>query len=204
MSLPRTFARYLTNAYYGVLFRRETRHRTQPYRLHLGCGSNHLDGWINVDFKRQSGVEAVWNIKYELPVEDGSCEYIFHEHVLEHFSLEDGLTVLRQCHRKLKSGGVLRVAMPSLDDMLARCVAETYADDHDENAPRVVTKSEYLNVRFRWWGHKWIYDRAELRRQLLKAGFSSVREAAHRAGAEAPLCNLECRIDSLLICEAVK
>lgn len=203
-AISRKLARRLLNFYLRKRFKRFTANWRRPYKLHLGCGEHHLDGWINIDFQRYPGVDVVWNIKYEMPIDDNSCALIFHEHVLEHFSLEDGLVVLRQCHKKLQPGGVLRVAMPSLDAMLEHCASGTYSDIHGEHMPKFHTKAEYLNVYFRWWGHKWIYDREELHRRLREAGFSLIRDTDYHESLLPELRGLELSKDSLLVCEATR
>jgi len=54
-------------------------------------------------------VDVWWNLGQPIPLPDGSCRYIFQEHVLEHFVLPRGLLLLNECHRLLGPGGVYRV-----------------------------------------------------------------------------------------------
>jgi predicted SAM-dependent methyltransferase len=96
-------------------FKREMAAFNEPHWLHLGCGSKHLDGWINIDFVRTPASDVLWNLANPIPLADSCCKYIFHEHVLEHFDVESGARLLEECNRLLMPGGVLRVAMPSLD-----------------------------------------------------------------------------------------
>jgi predicted SAM-dependent methyltransferase len=70
--------------------------------------------------------------------------------------------------------------------------------------PVTHTKAEYLNVVFRWWGHKWIYDRSELRRRLQGSGFAEIADSEIGVSNHPDLCGIEQRQDSLLVCEAVK
>jgi SAM-dependent methyltransferase len=42
---------------------------------------------------------------------------VYHSHVLEHFSQEDGELLIRECYRVLKPGGVLRVVVPDLEQI---------------------------------------------------------------------------------------
>ena len=185
-------------------FRRDMSRFAKPYRLHLGCGSHRLPGWINIDFVRTPAVDVWWNLGQPVPLPGGSCRYIFHEHVLEHFELSRALFLLRECHRLLQPGGVLRVAMPSLDDMLANCATGNWRAARSTHMPEVETKAEYLNVNFRSWGHRWIYDRDELHRRLGEAGFRDIRDVEIGQSVEPALRGIEHRDDSLLICEAIK
>ena len=77
-------------------------------RLQLGSGMNNLDGWINLDLVGMDA-DLVWDIRRELPFPPGSADVLVLEHVLEHFSLVDGLALLRRCARALAPGGTIRV-----------------------------------------------------------------------------------------------
>ncbi len=185
-------------------FRHGIRPFAAPYSLHLGCGSHHLDGWVNIDFIESPAVDLWWNLGLPLPLPDASCRFIFHEHVLEHFELSRGLELLRECRRLLAPGGLLRVAMPSLDDMLEKCANGEWETHGSAHMPEVETRAEYLNILFRYWGHRWIYDHDELRRRLREAGFRDIADQELRQSTHMELRGIEYRDNSLLICEATK
>lgn len=187
---------------------RGLRRFSAPYRLHLGCGRVSLPGWVNVDADPfESAADCLWNLAARFPVPDGSVEYVYSEHVLEHLAVEDGLKMLRECHRVLQPGSVLRVAMPSLDFLLEQSVGGDWRDQPWLGQPEyafIQTRAEMLNVSFRWWGHRWLYDREELHRRLGEAGFETIRDVAWGQSPEPCLAGLETREDSKLICEAVR
>lgn len=79
-------------------------------KINLGCGGNHLDGWVNVD--------ADVDITKPLPYPDKHADYMFAEHVVEHVGYYEALGFFRECHRVLKNGGVLRIAVPSVERIL--------------------------------------------------------------------------------------
>lgn len=85
--------------------------RPGPLRLHLGCGWNYLDGWVNSDLVGGK-LDVAWNLLRPLPFPDGSVDAAFLEHVFEHMTYEQTLRVLGHIHRVLKPGGVLRVGVP--------------------------------------------------------------------------------------------
>lgn len=190
------------------LARRKLRRFPRPYKLHLGCGSVRFDGWINVDLDwRDDAVDLAWDLTAALPLEDASCQMIYCEHVLEHFPIEQGVSFLRDCHRVLQDGAVLRVAMPSLDVILEKAVASDWRNQDWLSWPEyqfIRTRAEMLNVCFHWWGHQWLYDREELHRRLQEAGFSRIEDVAWGESSTPELENRETRKDSLLICEARK
>lgn len=180
--------------------------RERPYRLHLGCGSVRLQGWVNIDVDASlATADVIWDLSRGLPVEDGSCELIYHEHLLEHMTAEAGVRFLRECRRALCQGGTMRVAMPSLDVILEKSTNGDWRDQDWLTWPGsafIQTRAEMLNMVFRWWDHRWVYDREELHRRLREAGFETINDVEQGESRIPALQNLETRRDSLLICEA--
>ncbi len=82
-----------------------------PLRLHLGCGWNHLDGWVNSDLVGGKG-DFAWNILRPLPFAPGTVDVVFLEHVFEHMRYSQTLTVLGHVRQVLAPGGILRVGVP--------------------------------------------------------------------------------------------
>jgi len=50
-----------------------------------------------------------------LPFDNGSINYIFSEHFLEHLFFDEALSLLKECHRILKPFGVIRTCVPDAD-----------------------------------------------------------------------------------------
>lgn len=180
----------------------------RPYRLHVGCGRIRLDGWVNLDSDPMlAEPDVLWDLRRGLPVPDGSCEAIYSEHVIEHIPVEDGVAFLRECHRALRPGGRVRIATPSLDEILEKSCAGDWRDQDWLSWPEfrfISTRAEMLNISFRWWGHQWLYDREELHRRLREAGFERIADARWGESQVPVLRGLETRLDSRLICEATK
>jgi predicted SAM-dependent methyltransferase len=178
-----------------------------PYKLHLGCGPVRLDKWVNVDLDYSVQPDVVWDLTKGIPLNDHSCELIYCEHLLEHMSVDEGLSLLHECNRVLRPGGILRVAMPSLDALIEKSYLGNWREQDWLTWPEyqfIQTRAEMLNVAFRWWGHQWLYDREELHRRLREAGFENVRDVTWGTSSLEDLSRLETRKDSLLICEARK
>lgn len=97
----------------------------ESVRLHLGCGWNMLDGWINIDLVGGK-TDLVWDLRKPLPFAASSVDAVFLEHVFEHMTYSETLTVLRHITKVLKPGGVLRVGVPD-----AGMYARWYATEPD-------------------------------------------------------------------------
>jgi predicted SAM-dependent methyltransferase len=106
----------------------------------------------------------------------------------------------------LHSQGVLRIAMPDLDDLV-----DSYQKDWRRmdwvawpQFAFIQTRAEMINIAFRWWGHQHLYNREELKRALKNAGFCDIRFEIFGQSRHPELRGLETRLDSKLIAEAVK
>jgi len=82
-------------------------------RLHVGCGTEIISGWCNIDLQELPGIDLVLDVTREFPFSD--ADYIFCEHFIEHLRFDDGLRFLEGCWRSLTDGGVLRISTPNLD-----------------------------------------------------------------------------------------
>jgi predicted SAM-dependent methyltransferase len=173
-------------------------------KINLGCGGVKFQNWINIDI--EPGADIILDLKTGLPFRDSSIRYIYSEHVLEHFSHDEGLSIVKECYRVLSNGGVMRIAMPDLDHII-----EKYSTDWKNQDwlswPEyafIKTKGQMINIAFSWWGHKYLYNEEELRQQLMDAGFSFNIRISRLESRFEIFRNLETRQDSLLIFEAVK
>lgn len=84
-------------------------------RLHLGCGNIRLPGFCNVDILTTAAVDVISDISKLDNFADDSIELIYACHVLEHFSHDEAINVLRRWFEVLKPGGKLRISVPDID-----------------------------------------------------------------------------------------
>ncbi|MGE0046867.1 MAG: methyltransferase domain-containing protein [Hyphomonadaceae bacterium] len=102
---------------------------------------------------------------------DGSVEFIYACHVLEHFGRHEFQRVLNEWSRVLAPGGVLRLAVPDFE-MCAKLYAEGRLAGGISDVIGLIVGGQKDPYDF----HKIIFDRPSLTQALLRAGFQSVRE----------------------------
>lgn len=178
--------------------------RRPKNKLHIGCGKNYLAGWVNADITPFA--ELIIFLQWRIPFRDESLSLVFSEHVLEHVSLHVAKKHLRELHRVLKPGGIVRIAMPDLDDIIS-CYLDDWKRADWVNWPEysyVQSRVQAINMAFREWGHQYLYNREEIVRLLAEAGFSKINFALPGVSHLPGLCGLETRPDSKLIVEAEK
>ena len=83
--------------------------------LNLGCGSTYHKDWKNIDFISNSEYVQRHNLLKGIPLEENSVDILYHSHVLEHFSKEDGKKFIQECYRVLKRDGIIRIAVPDFE-----------------------------------------------------------------------------------------
>lgn len=172
-------------------------------KLHLGCGTNILPGWANIDIDGPSAV-LKWDLTQPLPLQAGTVRFIFNEHFIEHITQPEAAALLRECYRLLVPGGVLRISTPSL-----RKLIEEYLLNQTTEWINVdwhpATPCQMLNEGMRLWGHQFLYDATELKSLLRVCGFAEIVDVGWRESLHGELRNLECRpFHDEIILEATK
>lgn len=168
-------------------------------RLHLGSHLVRKKGWVNIDLAGIP-VDLAWNLAKPLPFPDQSVEAVFHEHLLEHLTLEQGLRMTDECYRVLQPGGVLRVVVPDAAD-LVRAYAEGKPAPHGGQCP---TAFLALQEPFYRYGHRTMYDAETLGLLLEAAGFTGVERCAYGKSRLQPAPDSEGRSAESLYVEGVR
>jgi SAM-dependent methyltransferase len=157
-------------------------------QLHIGSGPYILDGWINLDiFPAQLSTNVLWG----LPFTNGQCRYVFLSHLLEHlFYPTDVMGLLKEIHRVLEPGGIVRIVVPDIEQCL-RAYQENNAAffeqrvEHwgagDGNATRLEHFLSYAGAgpdpAWLFEAHKFGYDFETLERALQRAGFKTIHRS---------------------------
>ncbi len=85
--------------------------------LNLGCGHRYHKDWTNVDFVSTGEGVIAHNLLRGIPFPNNQFDVAYHSHVLEHFSKESAPIFLKECFRVLKPGGLIRIAVPDLEQI---------------------------------------------------------------------------------------
>lgn len=101
-------------------------------KLNLGCGYNHIAGYINVDHDTNCAPDIVADLDHRLPFADNSVTEIRLYHVLEHLGAATNtyFDIWKEFYRVLEDGGVVNITVPHWQH-------ENFS--HDPTHVRVVT-----------------------------------------------------------------
>lgn len=136
-------------------------------KLHLGCGRRHIPGFVHIDAVDYPHVDHVATIDNLSFIQDSSVDLIYNCHVLEHFKRRDVERVLREWHRVLKPGGVLRISVP---DFAKLCEVYQRYGKLDLVIGALFGRQDYLyNIHYN------VFDFASLSDLLHRSGFTNVQ-----------------------------
>jgi len=86
--------------------------------LNIGCGNKYHKDWVNIDMVSSSKDVIAVNILKGLPFPDNTFDIIYHSQVLEHIPKENSQKFMNECFRVLKPGGIIRVVVPDLENLV--------------------------------------------------------------------------------------
>ena len=140
-------------------------------KLHLGCGLDTPNGWINLDGSWNAWLSnypklrklltyihlipekkatIAWNngifihdVRNRLPFNNNYFSAIYSSHLLEHLYLEEGKYLLRECFRVLEPHGILRMVTPDL-----RAIIIKYIEDMNNiQGTEAVSAADSFNMK---------------------------------------------------------
>ncbi|AKJ30379.1 class I SAM-dependent methyltransferase [Caldimonas brevitalea] len=169
--------------------------------LNLGCGSQLCNDWTNVDYALGARLAKVplfravnarvklfrmdWDDRIVLhdltkpfPWQSGTADGVYSSHTLEHLAREDGRRFLRECHRVLRQGGLIRILVPDLRHHVQSYLdGRVRADDFVERMDVLYhTHGGPLKRKlapFVQFPHKCMYDTQRLVEILQEIGFDA-------------------------------
>jgi predicted SAM-dependent methyltransferase len=164
-------------------------------KLHLGCGSRVVPGWLNAD-KFSSRADIYLNVYRRLPFPDRSFRLIYCEHLIEHLRIDRVEGFLREVHRVLEDGGLFRFSCPDLalfaehyvagdrgffEPVLSHFEGKRRTEPHRKYWVLRTIGSAFMSRAFHFHNHRWMYDFETLSSCLEEVGFRQVTKKPYRA-----------------------
>jgi Methyltransferase domain len=125
------------------------------------------------------------NIVKGLPIPNESCKAVYCSHTLEHLSLEDLRSSLKNTYEILEKGGIFRLVLPDLEYSIKK-----YIDDQSPYASINLLKELSLGKEKRqkgifgfleeWLGnsnHLWMWDFKSLELELKNQNFINIKRS---------------------------
>ncbi|MCK4881416.1 MAG: methyltransferase domain-containing protein [Candidatus Omnitrophica bacterium] len=129
-------------------------------KLHLGCGTKKLEGWVNIDSVEACQPDLLHDISQPLPYEDQSADEILAEDVLEHFDKYLRFVVFDEWVRVLKVGGTVTLQVPDFKKILFKYFKFGYDNFVDFIFGENLWESKAYIGHF--GNHKWGYSKNTL------------------------------------------
>jgi predicted SAM-dependent methyltransferase len=149
-------------------------------KINLGSGHWKLEDWVNVDIDRESQPDVCANLAGGLPFANGVARLMHTEDFIDQLELDQAVEFLRECHRILAPGGVLRVLTPDM-----RKLARLYLHEPQQlrsmwtrfvGVPLSLdTPGEIFNIGMRFAGHTFLYDDETFKALTARCGFDARR-----------------------------
>ena len=149
-------------------------------KLHIGAGNRKIKDWLNTDIGNKS-IMPVVDVTKKFPFNTKTFDYVFSEHMIEHIKYQDGVKMLKESFRVLKSNGKIRISTPDLQflidlylnekDQLQKDYIEWSCKNYQLTEGSIV---EVVNNYFQSWGHQFIYDKNTIENTLKAVGFTKI------------------------------
>ena len=144
-------------------------------KLHLGCGKRNFGpDWIHID---RDDLPHIQSKDITLGgYQDDTIDLIYSAHLIAYFDREQIIPILENWKRRLKPGGILRIAVPDFE-----AIVKLYFDQQFHltsflgplyGKMEVNKDSEGKNGAIIY--HKTVYDFRSLRELLIGAGFKNI------------------------------
>jgi len=103
-------------------------------KVNLACGGVYVadNGWVNLDYASFSRDVCQANLLGRLPLPDDSVELVYSSHFLEHIPRDMVTHFLGECLRILHPGGVLRLAVPDLENICRTYLGHRERGEHSQ------------------------------------------------------------------------
>lgn len=168
-------------------------------KLHVGCASKRLEGYINIDSRQTDATDHVCDAGAITFVSAGSVSEIYSRHMLEHLDPNDAMRTLKHWHDLLLPSGILNVVVPDITFHAQQILGLVQSTMGDQN----------LHAMAGFWGwrdearggskedaHRWGYTEKSLVHLLTELGFTNIHRVLEGADSEPWHLNLIARRQS--------
>lgn len=159
----------------------------EPLRLHVGCASTRLGGYINIDCRATEATDHVCqagDIRIAAP---GTVAEIYSRHMLEHQDPNEARATLRHWYDLLAPGGVLHVIVPDVEfhaRQILGLATSSFENQMDHAFASLWGWRDEARGGNREDAHRWGYTERSMSEALFAAGFTTVRRRTSGADSE--------------------
>lgn len=133
----------------------------ETIKLHLGCGTKKLEGWVNIDSVKEFRPDLVHDIMQPLAYPDLTVDEVLAEDLLEHFDKYMRFLVFYEWARVLKVGGVITIQVPNFKKILFKFFKFGFDNFVDFIFGENMWRSQVYIGHF--GNHKWGYSEGSLK-----------------------------------------
>lgn len=155
--------------------------KNNSIKVHLGSSNYIIKGWLNYDIDPKGGAIKA-DLTKGIPHKDNSVSKIFSEHVIEHFSKQEGYNLLKDCYRILKPGGTMRIGWPNLNKIISSHLLKS-KKHYNHGTPHLDLRyghwDEITSDRLFSWGHKYAYTPRYMKDILTEIGFKEIKKCKY-------------------------
>lgn len=171
-------------------------------KYNLGCGPKIYQNFLNIGFWSQleqgriykdlNGTSNTFMLNHDLrlgiPAFENSLELVYHSHMLEHLTYQEGISFIKDCYKVLQPGGTMRVIVPDLELWINAYVNnnnfffDQYRRDGGIDKEIYVTKAAVFMGMLHNHEHKCGYDFESLRWLVEYVGFIDVKRTLYADG----------------------
>lgn len=178
-------------------------HPVRKMQIGTGTGLNAMAGWLNTDLIPRTTKLVFLDASKRFPIDDCTLDYIFSEAMIAAIEYSAAVNMLRECFRTLKPGGRIRIAtidlvfFINLYNKKEKTELQKQFIRHSMKAhvgmPDIHQHEEVfiMNLFFRAWNNKFIYDYEVLRDTVAQVGFINVTRHQRRESNDKNLQGLE-------------
>ena len=164
--------------------------------VHLGCGPDVRQGWINIDLPiPQMGRPATYiayDLRKGLPLPNASCQMIYSSHFFEHLPYDIGVSLMRDCYRCLEPGGTFRATLPNFKSIFRAYLEndEAYFSlvPHEWLTTRTMPTASLIDfvnwAVYQYGEHQCLWDEDKMIRVFKDIGFRRAEAAEFLSGID--------------------